>query len=118
MLDECKVAVFEAATGLKLGSVLQGSLVVNAYSSIETTLTVNGLAEKLPQREQRRLATDYLAKKALLVTLVATASSRLPIKSSTPTTTTSNNTRRVDFNALHKDSSHNPFFQRAPQPED
>jgi hypothetical protein len=51
LLEQCKLTVFEADTGLKLGS--------------------------LPQEEQRRLAAMFLAKKALLLTIVATASSRV-----------------------------------------
>ena len=48
--------------------------------------------------------------KALLLTFVVTATSRLPIKGSKASQTSSNTTRRVDLSGLYKD----PFFQRAP----
>ena len=56
-------------------------------------------------------AAAFLAKKALLLTIVATASSRLPQKDSSATQVTSRSQRhRVDLAALTKE----PFFQRAP----
>ena len=50
--------------------------------------------------------------KALLLTFVVTATSRLPIKGSKASQTSTNTTRRVDLSGLYKD----PFFQRAPAP--
>ena len=76
LLEQCKVAVFEEETGLKLGSVQQNSLVLAPFSTTSVTLSLQGLASQLPQ-EQRRLAAMFLAKKALLLTIVATASSRV-----------------------------------------
>lgn len=77
LLEQCKVAVFEEETGLKLGSVQQNSLVLAPFSTTSVTLSLQGLASQLPQEEQRRLAAMFLAKKALLLTIVATASSRV-----------------------------------------
>ena len=58
-------------------------------------------------------AAAFLAKKALLLTIVATASSRLPQKDSSATQVTSRSQRhRVDLAALTKE----PFFQRAHPP--
>ena len=45
---------------------------------------------------------------------MVTATSRLPIKGSKTTQTSSNTTRRVDFSTMYKD----PFFQRAPVVEE
>jgi hypothetical protein len=77
LLEQCKLTVFEADTGLKLGSVQQNSLVLSPFSTTSVTLSLQGLAGALPQEEQRRLAAMFLAKKALLLTIVATASSRV-----------------------------------------
>ena len=44
---------------------------------------------------------------ALLLTFVVTATSRLPIKGSKSSQTSTNTTRRVDLSGLYKD----PFFQ-------
>ena len=59
-----------------------------------------------------RAAAAFLANKALLLTIVATATSRLPTKGSKTTEVTSNSTKRVDLSSLTKE----PFFQRAPPP--
>ena len=93
-----------------LAAVPEGALTV--------TLSLPGLASNLPPPEQRRLATTFLAKKALLLTIVATATSRLPVRGSKASVTTSNSSRRVDLSAMLKE----PFFQRAhappaPEPE-
>ena len=60
------------------------------------------------------LTTNYppTYHKALLLTFVVTATSRLPIKGSKASQTSTNTTRRVDLSGLYKD----PFFQRAPTP--
>jgi len=112
LLDGLTVSVYEAATGLKLGSANQGSLVIGAMTSTQVTLAVTRLGGSLPDGEQRRLASEFLSHKALLLTFVVTATSRLPIKGSKVSQTSTNTTRRVDLSGLYKD----PFFQRAPAP--
>lgn len=58
-------------------------------------------------------AAVFLAKKAIFLTIVATASSRLPQKGSTAAQVTSHSRRHaVDLSALTKE----PFFQRAHMP--
>ena len=114
LLEQCKLTAFETETGLKLGSVHQGSLVLSPFSSTQVTVSLQGLASGLPPPEQRRLAALFLAKVPLLLTIVATASSRLPVKGSKAAQETSNSTRKLDYSALTKE----PFFQRAaPPPE-
>jgi hypothetical protein len=112
LLEQCKLTAYEAETGLKLGSVQQGSLVVSPFSSTSVTVSLQGLAGNLPPPEQKRLASAFLAKKALLLTIVATASSRLPQRGSKPMTASTNSSKRVDFSTLTKE----PFFQRAVMP--
>ena len=68
----------------KLGATQQGALVVSPFSTTQVTVTLQQLAGALPPPEQRRIATAFLAKKALLLTIVATATSRIPKKGSTP----------------------------------
>lgn len=77
LLEQCKLVAYEASTGLKLGSVQQGSLVLAPFSTTQATVTLSGLASSLPGEEQRRLAVEFLGQKALLLTIVATASSRV-----------------------------------------
>jgi len=112
LLEQCKLTVFDAETGLKLGTSQQNSLVLDPFKRTAVTVTMPGLAGSLPPPEQRRLAGTFLGKKALLLTVVATASSRLPVKGSRPASVSTNSTRRIDFSALVKE----PFFQRQPQP--
>ena len=77
LLEQCKLTVYEAATGLKLGSVQQSSLVLSPFTTTSATLSLQGLGGNLAAPEQRRLAGIFLSKKALLLTIVATASSRV-----------------------------------------
>lgn len=115
LLESCKLTLFEEGTGLKLGSASQGSLVMPAFTTTQVSVVLQDMAANLPADEQRRLAKLFLAKNALAFTLVAAASSRLPVKGSTPTLTSANATRRVDLSPLAKE----PFFQRAaPVPVD
>ena len=114
LLEHCKLTAYDDETGLKLGSVQQGSLVLQPFSTTQVTVTLNQMGSSLPSPEQRSLASAFLSKKALLLTLVATASSRIPKRGSNATTVTSNATRRVDMSSLTKE----PFFQRAAPPPD
>jgi len=113
LLEQCKLVVYEDETGLKLGSAQQGSLVLSPFSSTQVTVALNSLASALPLPEQRRLAAAFLAKKALLLTVVATASSRVPKRGSSISSVSSNSSRRVDLAALAKGEV---FFQRASLP--
>ena len=113
LLEHCKLTAYETETGLKLGSTQQGSLVLSPLQSTKVTLSLPGLGSSLPPPEQRRLASTFLAKKALLLTIVATASSRLPVKGSKASSVSTNSSKRVDLSALTKE----PFFQRAPAPQ-
>jgi len=110
LLEGLTLTVYEAETGLKLGEAKQGSLHISHFSSTQVTLAVTRLGSSLPPPQQQRLATEFLRHKALLLTFVVTVTSRLPIKGSQATQTTTNATRKVDFSGLYKD----PFFQRAP----
>eukprot|EP00908_Phaeocystis_cordata_P026892 Transcript_942.p1 GENE.Transcript_942~~Transcript_942.p1 ORF type:complete len:285 (-),score=111.19 Transcript_942:1117-1971(-) len=110
LLDGLTLSVYEAETGLKLGSATQGALMIGAMTNTQVTLAVTRLGTALPPPQQQRLASSFLSHKALLLTFVVTATSRLPIKGSKATQTSSNTTRRVDLSGLYKD----PFFQRAP----
>ena len=112
LLEQCKLTAYEATTGLKLGSAQQGSLVLTPFTSTKVTVSLQQLAASLPQPDQRRLAAEFLGKKALFLTIVATASSRLPRKGSLATTSVSNSSKRVDLSSLTKE----PFFQRAHPP--
>ena len=112
LLEACKLTVYEEETGLKLGTATQNSLVLAPFSSTQVTLSLNALAGSASQAEQRRLAALFLAKKALMLTLVATASSRLPLKGSRSVEVSSNSSRKLDLSTLTKE----PFFQRAPPP--
>lgn len=109
LLEHCKITAYDSETGAKLGSTQQGSIVLSPFQSTKVTISMPGLASSLPQPEQRRLAAAFLSKKALLLTLVATASSRLPTRNSKPTSVSTNSSKRVDLSALTKE----PFFQRA-----
>jgi len=109
LLEQCKLTAFEDSTGLKLGSTQQNSLVLTPFSSTKVTVTLQQLAGGLPQPEQRRLAADFLGKKALFLTIVATASSRIPTKGSKASEVSTNSSKRVDMSGLLKE----PFFQRA-----
>jgi len=80
-------------------------------NSVQVTVTLSGLGSGLPQPEQRRLAATFLSEKALLLTLVATATSRINVKGSLTKVISTNSSRRVDLSTLTKE----PFFQRAPQ---
>ena len=111
-MTEPSVTAYDEATGLKLGSALQSSLVVSPFSTTKVTVALNSLGGNLPPPEQRQLAATFLAKKALLLTLVATASSRIPKKGTAAESVTSNSTRKVDLSSLTKE----PFFQRAYAP--
>ena len=112
LLEHCKLTVFEADTGLKLGSVQHSGAVLKPFATQSVTLSLKDLAGSLPQEEQRRLAGVFLANKALLLTIVATASSRIPIKGSKASEVSSNSSKRLDLASLTKE----PFFQRAPPP--
>lgn len=115
ILENVKLVAFEKATGLKLtSSVHERPMLVSPRNTVQLTMSLNGLGGALPNAEQRRLASLFLSEKALLLTLVATATSRVNLKGAkgdaTPITT--NTSRRVDLSALVKE----PFFQRAPPP--
>ena len=84
LLEGCRLTAYEDGTNLKLGATQQGALVVSPFSTTQVTVTLQQLAGALPPPEQRRIATAFLAKKALLLTIVATATSRIPKKGSTP----------------------------------
>jgi len=112
LLEGCKLTAFEAETGLKLGSAQQGALVLSPFSSTQVTVTLNGLASSLPPQEQRRLAQIFLGQKAILLTIVATATSRLPLKGSRSSQLTTNSSKRLDLSTHTKE----PFFQRAVAP--
>jgi hypothetical protein len=108
LLEQCTLVAYEAATSLKLGSAQQGSLVIAPFTTTRATISLQQLGGSLPQPEQRRLATEFLSQKALLLTIVATASSRLPFKGSKASTVATNSSKRVDLSTLTKE----PFFQR------
>jgi len=115
LLESCKVVALDAVTGLKLGSALQGPLVVSPYSKTQVTLHMRDVGGATSPEEQRKMATTFLYNKALLLGFVATATSRLPLKDSKlskTSTEVSNATRKVDFSAMYKE----PFFQRAAPP--
>jgi len=110
LLDGVTLSVYEAGTGLKLGSGTQGSFMVGAMTDTQVTVAVARLGSALPPPQQQRIASDFLTHKALLLTFVVTATSRLPIKGSKTIQTSSNTTRRVDLAGLYKD----PFFSAPP----
>ena len=119
LLEQCKVTAYDDETGLKLGTAQQNSLVLQPFSTTQVTVTLNQLGGGLPVEEQRSLAATFLSKKALLLTIVATASSRLPKKGSIASALSNNASRRVEWpSSITKE----PFFQRAhappaPEPE-
>ena len=119
LLEQCKVTAYDDETGLKLGTAQQNSLVLQPFSTTQVTVTLNQLGGGLPVEEQRSLAATFLSKKALLLTIVATASSRLPKKGSIASAISNNASRRVEWpSSITKE----PFFQRAhappaPEPE-
>ena len=82
--------------------------VIAPFTTTRATISLQQLGGSLPQPEQRRLATEFLSQKALLLTIVATASSRLPFKGSKASTVATNSSKRVDLSTLTKE----PFFQR------
>ena len=112
LLEACKVTVYEARTGLKLGSASSNALTISPFSSTTVSVNVLGIGANAPQPEQKRIASTFLEKKWLLLTFVATATSRLPFKGSKASSVTSNATRRVDLSSMYKE----PWTQRAPAP--
>jgi len=113
VLESCKLTAFEAATGLKLASnVHERPMLVSPRNSVQVTVPLTSVGGSLPDVEQRRLAALFLGEKALLLTLVATATSRLNVKGAPSKPVTTNSSRRVDLAPLTKE----PFFQRAPPP--
>jgi len=112
LLEGCTVIVYEAASGLKLGTATHGQLMLPAMRTMQVNLAVKGVGESLPQPEQRRLAEIFLEHKALLLTIVATATSKLPLKGSKSNSDTRNSSRRLDLSTMAQD----PFYERPPPP--
>lgn len=121
LLENCRVFAYEGEAvdgtlrSLRLADAQQNSLVVSPLSTTQVTVTLNGLGSSLPQPEQQRLVMKFLSEKALLLTLVATATSRIPLKGSKVMKLASNVSRVIDMKRLYKE----PFFQRdlpAPTP--
>lgn len=115
LLEGCKLVAYDDSTGLKLGTANHGPLVLGPRSLTALTVQLPNLGGSLSGEGQRALAASFLAKKVLLVTVLATASSRLPVKGRRGETlpsvsATTNSSRRVDLSALAKE----PFFQRQP----
>lgn len=78
LLESCKVAAFEEASGTKLGSqVHERPFLVQPFSTAQLTVPIPSLGGSLPPPEHRRLASHFLSEKALLLTLVATCTSRV-----------------------------------------
>ena len=69
LLEACKVTVYEARTGLKLGSASSNALTISPFSSTTVSVNVLGIGANAPQPEQRRIASTFLEKKWLLLTL-------------------------------------------------
>jgi hypothetical protein len=111
-LEECHVRVYEESTGLLLGSATHGALVVSKLTNNQVNLPVRQLGAAVPQPQQRRLAEAFLRHKALLLTIVATATSRLPLKGSRMGKVTTNVSRRLDLKVMAKD----PWYVRPPPP--
>ena len=114
LLQGCNVAVYEAATGFKLGSATHGLIRIPARRTLSVNLAVKRFCESLPPPEHRRLSELFLRHKAILLTLVATATTRLPLKSSKNNQLTTNSTRRLDLGVSFKD----PFYQRTPKEDE
>jgi len=113
VLENCKLATWEAETSLKLASTMhERPMVISPLSTASLTLNVPSLGGSLPASEQRRLAGVFLSQKALFLTFVATATSRMNAKGSKSSAVSTNSTKRVDLTPLAKE----PFFQRAPPP--
>lgn len=115
LLEGCKLVAIDAGTGLKLGSAQQGPLVVGPRSVTQLSVSLPQIGSSLSGEDQRALAASFLAKKVLFVTVLATASSRLPTKTkrgeeASTMSVATNSSRRIDLAALTKE----PFFQRAP----
>jgi hypothetical protein len=70
--------VFEADTGLKLGTANQGRLFLNPFSTVRMTLAIKDFGASLPQSEQRRIADLFLRHKALMLTIIVTSLSKVP----------------------------------------
>ena len=118
VLDECKVVVYEEATNLRLGAATHGPIHVGARSKVAVSLALKGFGASLPRDEQRRLSELFLRHKALILTLVATATSRLPrVKGAMPATSSpvvrTSSAKKLDLAAAFKD----PFFQRPAKEE-
>mmetsp|Transcript_46241 Transcript_46241/g.114682 ORF Transcript_46241/g.114682 Transcript_46241/m.114682 type:complete len:284 (+) Transcript_46241:19-870(+) len=112
VFEGCKLTAFDE-NGVKLASLLHDrAMMVSPMNTVKVTMNLNGLGGALPSEEQRRLAATFLREKALLLTLVATATSRMNVKGSAAKPLAANSSRRIDLRALAKE----PFFQRAPQP--
>lgn len=77
ILEEAKLEVFEAETGLKLGTAQQGRLFLNPFSTLRMTLAIKDFGSSLPQPEQRRIADLFLRHKALMLTIVLTSLSKV-----------------------------------------
>ena len=63
VISRLQVSVYEAATGLKLGSAAQGSLVIGAKTNTQVTLAVTRLGTQLPPPQQQRIASQFLSHK-------------------------------------------------------
>lgn len=118
VLDECKVVVYEEATNLRLGAATHGPIHVGARSKVAVSLALKGFGASLPRDEQRRLSELFLRHKALILTLVATATSQLPrVKGAKPATSSpvvrTSSAKKLDLAAAFKD----PFFQRPAKEE-
>jgi len=112
LLEECKVVVYDEATGFKLGTATHGALYIEPMRSLQVNLAVKQAGGSLPPPEQRRLVEAFLRHKALLLTIVATATSKIPSKGAKSSQVTSNSTKRLDLGAMFKD----PFYTRPPPP--
>jgi len=112
MLEACRVHVLEEATGLKLGASSHGTMFVPPMRSLQLNLAIKEFGGSLPPPEQRRLAELFLRHKALLLTIVATATSKIPLKTAKTAEHTTNSSRRLELAALAKD----PFYTRPPPP--
>jgi len=112
LLEECAVTVFEAATGQKLGVAKHGRLHVEPRQTMQVNLALVQAGSGLPPPQQRRLAEVFLRHKALLLTIVATATSKIPLKTAKSSQVSANSSKWVDLSKLLKD----PFYSRAPPP--
>lgn len=110
-LESCRITVLEQATGLKLGSGNQGPFLLPKMHTTQLTMPLRDIGGGLPREEQRRLAELFLRHKALLLTILATCTSKLP-KEKTSKTISTNTSRRLDLASSAKD----PFYVKPPPP--